>query len=167
MYGSFNPIAGAMGYYRGAAPQLLRFPDCSIVLSGRILFLDAFQTLSCLANFRLCLWHEAGPAFAWSYGAAGGFVFGLRPDIIVSGYFPVVPPARSDPGMKIEGKNIKSPPDLSVEQGQMGNGSTSRSLSRTGIRRSPSRGLPDSRRHSPRQAEFRPRGRAVQSLFSY
>jgi hypothetical protein len=46
----------------------------------------------------------------------------------------------------------------------MGNGRSSRSLSRTGIRRSPFRGLPDSRRHSPRQAEFRPRGRAVQGL---
>jgi hypothetical protein len=46
----------------------------------------------------------------------------------------------------------------------MGNGRSSRSLSRTGIRRSPFRGLPDSRRHSPRQTEFRPRGRAVQRL---
>jgi hypothetical protein len=46
----------------------------------------------------------------------------------------------------------------------MGNGRSSRSLSRAGIRRSPFRGLPDSRRHSPRQAEFRPRGRAVQRL---
>jgi hypothetical protein len=61
-------------------------------------------------------------------------------------------------------KNIKSPPDLSVEQGQMGDGSSPCSLSRTGIRRSPSRGLPASRRHSPRQAEFRPRSRAVQRL---
>jgi hypothetical protein len=61
-------------------------------------------------------------------------------------------------------KNIKSPPNLSVEQGQMGNGSSSLSLSRTGIRRSPSRGLPVSRRYSPRQAEFRPRSRAVQRL---
>ena len=46
----------------------------------------------------------------------------------------------------------------------MGNGSSSLSLSRTGIRRSPSRGLPVSRRYSPRQAEFRPRSRAVQRL---
>jgi hypothetical protein len=46
----------------------------------------------------------------------------------------------------------------------MGNGSSSLSLSRTGIRRSPLRGLPASRRHSPRQAEFRSRGRTVQSL---
>ena len=61
-------------------------------------------------------------------------------------------------------ENIKSPPDLSVEQGQMGTGRSSRSLSRAGIRRSPFRGLPDSRRHSPGQAEFRPRGRAVQRL---
>ncbi len=36
----------------------------------------------------------------------------------------------------------------------MGDGSSPLSLSRTGIRRTPSRGLPASRRHSPRQAEF-------------
>ena len=46
----------------------------------------------------------------------------------------------------------------------MGNGSSSLSLSRTGIRRSPFQGLPASRRYFPRQAEFRPRSRAVQRL---
>ena len=51
------------------------------------------------------------------------------------------------------GKNIKSPPDLSVRQGQMGDGSSPLSLSRTDIRRTLA-GLPVSRRHSPRQAEF-------------
>ena len=50
-------------------------------------------------------------------------------------------------------ENIKSPPNLSVEQGQMGDGSSPLSLSRTGIRRALS-GLPVSRRYSPRQAEL-------------
>ena len=53
----------------------------------------------------------------------------------------------------VMGKNIKSPPDLSVRQGQMGDGSSPLSLSRTDIRRALA-GLPVSRRHSPRQAEF-------------
>src|ERR1041385_799482 len=63
-------------------------------------------------------------------------------------------------------KNIKSPPDLSVEQGQMGNGSSSLSLSRTDIRRSPLGGcrLPDAILHGKRS--FRPRSRAVQRLRS-
>ena len=53
----------------------------------------------------------------------------------------------------IRRKNIKSLPNLAVEQGQMGDGSSPISLSRTDIRRALS-GLPVSRRHSPRQAEF-------------
>lgn len=61
-------------------------------------------------------------------------------------------------------KNEKSPPDLSVEQGQMGNGSSSHSLSRTGIRRAPFWGLPDSRRHSPGKRNFGLVARAVQRL---
>jgi hypothetical protein len=49
-------------------------------------------------------------------------------------------------------KNIKSLPNLSVEQGQMGNGSSSISLSRTGIRRSPLGGcrFPDAILHGKR-----------------
>ena len=72
---------------------------------------------------------------------------------------------KSFPGTDM-GKDVQAVDtiNLSVEQGQMGNGSSSLSLSRTGIRRSPSRGLPASRRYSPRQAEFRPRSRAVQRL---
>ena len=46
----------------------------------------------------------------------------------------------------------------------MGDGSVPGSLSRAGIRRAPLRGLPVSRRYSPRQMEFRPRSRAVQRL---
>jgi len=57
-------------------------------------------------------------------------------------------------GETVGAKNIKSPPGLSARQGQMGDGSAPGSLSRTGIRRAPLRGLPVSRRHSPRQAEF-------------
>jgi hypothetical protein len=51
-------------------------------------------------------------------------------------------------------KNNKSLPDLSVRQGQMGDGSAPGSLSHADIRRAPLRGLSASRRHSPRQAEF-------------
>ena len=50
-------------------------------------------------------------------------------------------------------KNIKSPPDLAVERGQMGDGSSPLSLSRPALGAF-FRGLPDSRRHSPRQAEL-------------
>ena len=61
-------------------------------------------------------------------------------------------------------KNIKSPPDLSAGQGQMGDGSSPLSLSRTGIRRHPRGGcrLPDAILHGKRS--FRPRSRAVQRL---
>ena len=61
-------------------------------------------------------------------------------------------------------KNNKSPPDLSVEQGQMGDGSAPVSLSRAGIRRHPFGGcrLPDAILHGKRS--YRPRGRAVQHL---
>src|ERR1019366_1516481 len=51
-------------------------------------------------------------------------------------------------------KNNKSLPDLAVRQGQMGDGGSPLSLSRTGIRRALFRALPVSRRHSPRQAEL-------------
>ena len=50
-------------------------------------------------------------------------------------------------------ENNKSLLDLSVEQGQMGDGSSPCSLSLTDIRRALA-GLPVSRRYSPRQAEF-------------
>jgi hypothetical protein len=50
-------------------------------------------------------------------------------------------------------ENNKSLLNLSVKQGQMGDGSSPCSLSLTGIGRTLS-GLPVSRRHSPRQAEF-------------
>ena len=50
-------------------------------------------------------------------------------------------------------ENNKSRPDLAVEPGQMGDGSSPCSLSRAGIRRALA-GLPASRRHSPRQAEL-------------
>jgi len=61
-------------------------------------------------------------------------------------------------------KNNKSLSDLSVEQGQMGDGSSPISLSRTDIRRALFRGcqLPDAILHGKRS--FRPRSRAVQRL---
>jgi len=61
-------------------------------------------------------------------------------------------------------KNHKSPPDLSVERGQMGDGSAPGSLSRADIRRAPFGGcqLPDAILHGKRS--HRPRGRAVQRL---
>ena len=31
----------------------------SIVPSGQVVFVAAYQTLACLANFRLCRWHES------------------------------------------------------------------------------------------------------------
>ena len=61
-------------------------------------------------------------------------------------------------------KNNKSPPDLSVERGQIGDGSSPISLSHTDIRRTLFRGcqLPDAILHGKRS--FRPRSRAVQRL---
>ena len=61
-------------------------------------------------------------------------------------------------------ENNKSLPDLSVEQGQMGDGSSPRSLSRAGIGRHPRGGcqLPDAILHGKRS--LRPRSRAVQHL---
>ncbi len=61
-------------------------------------------------------------------------------------------------------KNNKSLPDLSVEQGQMGDGSSPLSLSRAGIGRHPRGGcqLPDAILHGKRS--HRPRSRAVQCL---
>src|SRR5208282_3109469 len=60
--------------------------------------------------------------------------------------------------------NNKSLPDLSVEQGQMGDGSSPLSLSRAGIGRHPRGGcqLPDAILHGKRS--LRPRSRAVQCL---
>src|SRR5208282_757279 len=60
--------------------------------------------------------------------------------------------------------NNKSLPDLSVEQGQMGDGSSPISLSRAGIGRHPRGGcqLPDAILHGKRS--HRPRSRAVQCL---
>ena len=61
-------------------------------------------------------------------------------------------------------KNNKSLPGLSVEQGQMGDGSVPSSLSHADIRRAPFGGcqLPDAILHGKRS--FRPRSRAVQCL---
>jgi len=61
-------------------------------------------------------------------------------------------------------KNNKSLPNLSVEQGQMGDGSAPSSLSHADIRRAPFGGcqLPDAILHGKRS--LRPRGRAVQRL---
>jgi len=61
-------------------------------------------------------------------------------------------------------QNNKSPPGLSVEQGQMGDGSAPSSLSHADIRRAPFGGcqLPDAILHGKRS--LRPRGRAVQRL---
>jgi hypothetical protein len=58
----------------------------------------------------------------------------------------------------------KSPPGLSVERGQMGDGSVPGSLSHADIRRAPFGGcqLPDAILHGKRS--LRPRGRAVQRL---
>ena len=61
-------------------------------------------------------------------------------------------------------KNNKSLPGLSVEQGQMGDGSSPSSLSHADIRRAPFGGcqLPDAILHGKRS--LRPRSRAVQRL---
>ena len=61
-------------------------------------------------------------------------------------------------------KNNKSLSNLSVRQGQMGDGSSPCSLSRTDIRRALFRGcqLPDAILHGKRS--FRPRSRAVQRI---
>lgn len=61
-------------------------------------------------------------------------------------------------------ENNKSLPNLSVGQGQMGDGSSPSSLSRTDIRRALFRGcqLPDAILHGKRS--LRPRSRAVQRL---
>jgi hypothetical protein len=61
-------------------------------------------------------------------------------------------------------ENNKSLPDLSAEQGQMGDGSSPLSLSRAGIGRHPRGGcqLPDAILHGKRS--HRPRSRAVQRL---
>src|ERR1017187_1007386 len=61
-------------------------------------------------------------------------------------------------------ENNKSLPDLAVRQGQMGDGSSPCSLSRTSIRRALFRGcrFPDAILHGKRS--FRPRSRAVQCL---
>src|ERR1039458_5962405 len=61
-------------------------------------------------------------------------------------------------------ENNKSLPDLAVRQGQMGDGSSPCSLSRTGIRRALFEGcrIPDAILHGKRS--FRPRSRAVQRL---
>ena len=61
-------------------------------------------------------------------------------------------------------KNNKSLPDLAVSQGQIGDGSSPSSLSRTGIRRSLFRGrrFPDAILHGKRS--YRPRSRAVRHL---
>jgi hypothetical protein len=61
-------------------------------------------------------------------------------------------------------ENNKSLLNLSVEQGQMGDGSSPCSLSRTDIRRHPCGGcrFPDAILHGKRS--FRPRSRAVRSL---
>jgi hypothetical protein len=61
-------------------------------------------------------------------------------------------------------ENNKSLPDLSVEQGQMGDGSAPVSLSHADIRRALFRGcqLPDAILHGKRS--LRPRSRAVQRL---
>jgi hypothetical protein len=70
----------------------------------------------------------------------------------------------SDCGTRTIPKNNKSLPGLSVEQGQMGDGSAPSSLSHADIRRAPFGGcqLPDAILHGKRS--LRPRGRAVQCL---
>jgi hypothetical protein len=74
------------------------------------------------------------------------------------------PMRNSDCGTRMIAENNKSLPGLSVEQGQMGDGSAPGSLSHADIRRAPFGGcqLPDAILHGKRS--LRPRGRAVQCL---
>jgi hypothetical protein len=65
-------------------------------------------------------------------------------------------------GCQLAANNNKSLPDLTIRQGQMGDGSAPRSLSHAGIRRLAGCQLPDAILHGKRS--FRPRSRAVLRL---